>query len=145
MIFTAQDQAIRTNWIKKNIDTQDISEKCRMCGKRDESISHISVECKKLALIEYKQRHDSIARILHLEMCQNHGLFEEVKWYNHKPESVVENENIKIQWDFNIQTVHVIEHMRPDIVILHKPEKRCDMIDVAVPGDKRVASKTKIR
>ena len=28
-------------------------------------------------------------------------------------------------------------------MILHKPEKRRDVIDVAVPGDKRVASKEK--
>ena len=141
MIFAAQEQAIRTNWIKKNIDKQDVSEKCRVCGERDESISHIIAECKKLAQTEYKQRHDSIARILHLEMCQHHKLIGEVTWYNHKPESIMENENVKILWDFNVQTNHLIEHRRPDIVILHKRERRCDMIDVAVPGDKRVASK----
>ena len=87
---------IQTNWIKKKIDKQDISEKCRMCGEHEESISHILVECKKLGQIEYKQRHDSIVRILHLQMCQHHGLISEVKWYNHKLESVIENENVKI-------------------------------------------------
>ena len=76
-------------------------------------------------------------------MCQHHRLVGEVKWYNHKSESVVENEDVKILWDFNIQTDHVIEHRRPDTVILHEPEKRCDMTDVAVPADKRVASKEK--
>ena len=44
MIFAAQEQAIRTNWIKKNIDKQDISEKSRMCGERDESISHSGMQ-----------------------------------------------------------------------------------------------------
>ena len=95
-----------------------------MCGERDDSISHILAECKKLAQIECKQSHDSIAIILHREMCQHHGLIWEVKWYNHKPESVVENENVKMLCDFNIQTDYVTKHRRPDIVILHKPEKR---------------------
>ena len=52
MIFAAQEQAIRTNWIKKNIDKQDVLEKCRLRGERDESISHIIAKCKKLAQTE---------------------------------------------------------------------------------------------
>ena len=36
LIFVAQEQALRTNWIRKNIDGQDVSEKCRMCGERHE-------------------------------------------------------------------------------------------------------------
>ena len=69
LIFAAQEQALRTNWIRKNIDGQEVSEKCRMCGERDESIIHLIAKCKKLAQKEYKQRHDNIARIVHLELC----------------------------------------------------------------------------
>ena len=36
LIFAAQEQALRTNWIRKNIDGQDVSEKCRIRGERDE-------------------------------------------------------------------------------------------------------------
>ena len=43
--------------------------------------------------------------------------------------------------DFNIQTDYVIEHRRPDVVVLDKHEKMCHLIDIAVPGDSRVASK----
>ena len=60
-----------------------------MYGKRNESITHLIVECKKLTQKEYKQRHDNIARIVFLELCQKFGLVGEVKWYNHKPASVV--------------------------------------------------------
>ena len=42
------------------------------------------------------------------------------KWYEHQPESVVENENCKILWDFNIQTDHVIEARRPDMIVVDK-------------------------
>ena len=48
LVFAAQEQALRINWIKKNIDGQDISEKCRMCGEMDESIVHVIAECKNL-------------------------------------------------------------------------------------------------
>ena len=99
MIFAAQEQALRTNWIRKNIDGQEVSEKCRMCGERDESIIHLIAKCKKLAQKEYKQRHDNIARIVHLELCQKFGLVGKVKRYNHKPANVVENDRVKILWD----------------------------------------------
>ena len=50
MIFAAQEQALQTNWVKKNIDKKDVGEKCRMCGERDKSIFHLVSECKKLQL-----------------------------------------------------------------------------------------------
>ena len=34
-ILAAQDQALRTNWIKSNVDKENISSKCRMCGGRE--------------------------------------------------------------------------------------------------------------
>ena len=40
-ILAAQDQALRTNWIKSNVDEENISSKCRMCGEREETIAHI--------------------------------------------------------------------------------------------------------
>ena len=80
----------------------------RMCGERDELITHLIAECKKLAQEECKQTHDNIARIAHLVLCQKFGLVGEVKWYNPKPASVVQNDRLKIMWDFNIQTDHVI-------------------------------------
>ena len=143
MIIAAQDQALRTNWIKKNIDKQNISEKCRMCGERDESVSHIIAECATIAQTDYKERHDNVARIIHLELCQNKKFVGEEKWYNHKPESVYEDEKVKILWDFNINTDHVIQHRRPDIVVLDKKERACKIIDIACPGDGRVELKEK--
>ena len=36
LIFAAQERALRTNWIRKYIDVQQVSEKCKICGERDE-------------------------------------------------------------------------------------------------------------
>ena len=141
LIFAAQEGALRTNCIRKNVDGQEVSEKCKMCGERDESITHLIAECKKLAQKEYKQRHDNIARIVHLELCQNFGLVDNVKCYKHKPASVIDNDKVKILWDFNIQTDHVIQHRRPNIVVLYKTERKYPLIDTAVPGDNRIELK----
>ncbi len=53
-----------------------------------------------------------------------------------------QGDQVKILWDFNIQTDYVIEHRRPDVVVLDKMKKMCLLIDIAVPGDLRVAKET---
>ena len=112
-----------------------------MCGQRDESTTHLIADCKKLAQKEYKQRHDNIARIVHFGLCQKFGLVGQVKWFNHKPASVVESDWVKTLWDFNIQTDPAIQHRRPDIAVLYKTERKCHLIDITVPGDKRIELK----
>jgi len=49
LVCAAQEQAIRTNYIKYHIDKSVQSPMCRLCGERGETISHIISECKKLA------------------------------------------------------------------------------------------------
>ena len=61
--------------------------------------------------------------------------------YEHEPESVIENENFKILWDFTIQCDQMIEARRPDIVVVDKVKKEAMIIDVAIPGDARVCDK----
>ena len=100
MIFSAQEKALGTNWIRKNNDGQKVSEKCRMCGERDESITHVIAKFKNLAQKAYKQRHGNTVKIVHLELYQKFGLVGEVKWYNHKPTSVVQNDRVEILWDY---------------------------------------------
>ena len=51
-----------------------------------------------------------------------------------------ENEEVKILWDFNIQTVREIHHRRPDIVVQRK-ERETIIVDIAVPGDCKVVQK----
>ena len=67
------------------------------------------------------------------------------KWYEREPESLLENEDYKILWNFSIQTDHVIEARRPDLVVVDKKERSCEIIDFAVPGDGRIEGRRKIR
>ena len=49
LICSAQEQSIHTNYIKCNIEKTAKSPLCRMCGTRNETISHIVSEFGKLA------------------------------------------------------------------------------------------------
>ena len=51
--YSAQEQVIRTNYVKYHIVKSVDSASCRMCGKTGEIISHIVSECSKLAQTEY--------------------------------------------------------------------------------------------
>ena len=46
LLYTAQEQAIRTNCVKHHIDRSIENPLCRMCGKRGESVQHIISECE---------------------------------------------------------------------------------------------------
>ena len=63
------------------------------------------------------------------------------KWYQHESETVVENEKSKILWDMNMQTDHVIEVRRPDMVVIDKAKNHWQIIDFAVPYGSRVEQK----
>ena len=123
LLCAAQEQAIRTSYVKHHIDKSTDDPLCRMCGKRGESVQHIISECEKLAQKEYKRRHDNVAKKIHWELCKKNGLEHKEKWYEHNPEGVAENEGVKVLWDMNIQCDNVIEARRPDIVIIDKKEK----------------------
>ena len=51
--MTAQNNAIRTNYVKATIDKTQQNSKCKLCGDRDEAINHIISECSKIAQKEY--------------------------------------------------------------------------------------------
>ena len=50
-------------------------------------------------------------------------------------DSVLENEDYKLLWDFSGRTDHEIGARRPDLVIIDKRDKSCQIIDVAIPED----------
>ena len=114
-----------------------------MCRKVDESIDRIVSGCSKLALKEYKKRHDNLAKIVHWKLARKCNFEAGEKCHEYEPESVLENEDHKILWDFSIQTDHVKEAQRPDLVAVDKKERSYKIIDFAVPGDSRIEEKEK--
>ena len=141
LLMAAQDQALATRNYKVNILKERGTKMCRMCDERDETVMHILSECSKLAQTEYKKRHDKVATMVHWELCKQYDLPHSQNWYEHRAEAVMENDDVKLLWDFNIRTDRVIEARRPDIVLIDKKNKETLIIDVAVPGDFRVKEK----
>ena len=127
--------------MKAKIDNTQEKSKCRMCGKVDETVNHIISECNMLAQREYKWRHDCVGRKIHWELCRKYGLAASARWYEHQPETFTKNDSCKLLWDFSIQTDHVIQARRPDVILIDKEKKECKIIDFAIPYDSWVNAK----
>ena len=112
-----------------------------MCGKADETVNHILSECNMLAQREYKRRHDCVGRKILWELCRKYGLAAAERWYEHQPDTVTENDSCKLLWDFNVQTDHVIQARRPDVILIDKEINECKIIDFSIPYDSRVNAK----
>ena len=84
--------------------------------------------------------------MLHWSLCQQYGFPCTEKSYEHvitKEMRVLENDEVKVLWDFPIQTDEKLEHNRPDIAIVKKKKRTCMLIDVACPFDTRIERKEK--
>ena len=136
--MAAQNQSIRTHLVKAKIDKSWGDCLCRVSRKVDESIDHIISACSKLAQKEYKRRHDKLGKIVHWKLARKCNFEAGDKWYEHESECILENEDYKILWDFSIQTDHVIEAWRLDLVVVDKKERSCKIIDFAVNGYRRI-------
>ena len=88
-------------------------------------------------------RHNNVARYIHHRIASSFSFLEKtsVAWYNHEPLPVIENDVIKVFWDFDIQTDKRVTISRPDIVIMDKKEKSLKLIDVSIPNDMNIVSK----
>ena len=78
---------------------------------------------------------------IHWEVCIKIGFDVNENWYKHETDKVVENDSQKILWDFTIQTDHIIEARRPDMVIIDKIKNECKIS--ACPFDSRIEEKEK--
>ena len=123
------------------IDKSQADPKCRICKQGNETISHIVSACPKLAQKEYKRRRDNVARAIHWDLSGKCGFERNERWYDHVPESVLENDDYKLLWDFSVRTDHEIGARRPELMIIDKRDRSCQIIDVAIPEDGRVREK----
>ena len=142
VIFAAQDQALRTNWLRSVIErTAGLSPLCRVCREYNESVEHILNGCQKLANSEYKLRHDRVAAAIHWGICMDLGFTTSSPWFLHYAEKVLENSQYKILWDFLVQCDRTITACKPDLILVNKQAKEAIIVDVAVPKDRLVADR----
>ena len=61
-----------------------------------------------------------MGKIFPWQLCKRLYFDHTIKWYVHKPESILENYMHNILWDFERQTDPLIPARKPDQVILNK-------------------------
>ena len=76
-------------------------------------------EGEVLAKTEYISRHNKAAVYLHWNICKDDDIEITGKWYEHKPETVMQNKdnNITIMWDMPANTDRTITANRPGIIV----------------------------
>ena len=75
------------------------------------------------------------------DMFKKHNTEGQEEWYEHCPEGVVENGDVKLIWDINIQCDNVMEARSPGLILVDKKAKSRVIIDAAIPGDCRIREK----
>ena len=73
LIVAAQNQSIRTNLVKTNIEKSQKDKLCRLHKKFVESIDHVVRGCSKLAQKGYKRRHDNLGKIGHWKLARKYN------------------------------------------------------------------------
>ena len=144
-IFAAQEQTLRTRWKRAKVEKEDISDRCRICGKEMETVLHLVAGCEILSKGGYKRRHDKVGLRIYWEMCRVNGIKCSSKWYEEVPDPVRVSEDKKreIWWDRKVQTSVKMDHIRPDVVLIDKAKNQCTIVDFSVPWDKNVQKKEK--
>ena len=113
---------------------------CRLCHNKSETIDHVLSGCSKLSQSEYKRRHDNVAAAIHWSMCRKYLIPCNDKWFEHRADKVEDSAEVKLLWDFHMQSDHVIEAGRPDMVLVKKKEatavivqRRCSDVSSSSP------------
>ena len=147
-ICAIQEQSVTTKYIKKMIHKTTNDDRCRACGQHAETIHHVISGCPVYSTTKYLQRHDNICKYVHMLLLDKYDIpYNAVAWWKYDPDPLVENDEVKILWNFPVQTDQRVQHNKPDIMIIEKRSRKAHIIDVAVPNDNNIARKheTKIR
>ena len=65
-----------------------------------------------------------VAKVVHWHLCNTfHVHLDVTSWHDHQPLPVVENDEIKLLWDFGMVTDHMVCHNRPDITVFLKKDQ----------------------
>ena len=142
-ICAIQENAITTKYTKKHIHKTSNDDTCRACKSKPETIHHVISGCPVLAPTKYTQRHDNVCRYIHLLLAEKHEFVQPnaVKWHQYDPEPILENDTVKILWNFPVQTDRRVTHNKPDIITVNKRSREIQLIDIAIPLDSNIAQK----
>ena len=112
-----------------------------MCSVALETVDHIVAGCSALAPMDYTDRQNQVAFIIHWDACRRFGVPVESRWYPHHPDRFVEMDDITMMWDTTISTARKIKANRPDICLRNRKTNTCLLIDISCPADGNIGKK----
>jgi len=149
-IQAIQEQEIGTKYLMRKRAIRSgkeviVDDKCRLCRKHVEDISHVIAGCERMATRFYLPlRHDEVAR----------SLWNRIRQLNNKETAFDSNQNLsehkdfidtcnshEYWWNVPVKTCTKVKNNRPDIIVWDHETKRCYILEVACPLDVNVVSK----
>jgi hypothetical protein len=143
LIFGIRDQTIPTRAIRTRIWKQEGPSTCRICGKAEETIDHLTSECGELGFTEYIARHNNVATVILAAILRAHNVNFESRWWNHRPPGVIQLDGSKqhfVQWEPRFPTVNHLEHCKPDLYV-QLPSGKKLIIEVTVCRDDKACTR----
>ena len=133
----------------KTTNHQDYT--CHMCSKCQENVAHVLVGCSAIAQIKYRERHNSVLRILFFEILSKYNLLPSEEYVCYKqisPKPVYENEELKALWDVPLFAEQVeVQANRIDVQVIDKVKKGAILIEISYPWmeNQQVKTEEKMR
>ena len=90
------------------------------------------------------EHHNQVAGRVYRNICTDYGLEAPRSKWKTSPQ-VVENDQAKILWDFQIQTGKLMTGNQMDIVLIDKQQKKAVVRDVATSGRRNTRNSTNIK
>ena len=144
-LCAVQEQEIETRKLRKQREkNRDMQMKmpsvCRLCGREEETIFHITSACSYFSSNLYlHSRHNPIAKEIHHQVvAQLREGEENLRKPRGMPPTTLKVGDTEIWWDREVNTLTKIPHNRPDLIIWDTDNSTCKVIDVCVPLDTNV-------
>ena len=129
---------------KRKSCLHQIDNKCRLCKRKIEDVSHVIAGCEKMATRYYLPlRHDVVAKTLWNELhIMDSGTRKVDQNLDVDSEGHISVQGDKeFWWNVPIKTCSKVKHNRPDIVMWNHCKKECTIIEVACPLDVNIVAK----
>ena len=98
--------------------------------------------CPRLAAFTYLYRHNLVTGALHWHLLKVYSIPSNSKsWFTHRPPPAIETSQVKIWWNFSLESDHHHLSNCPDVIVFDYLKQLILFIEVLCPADVNVPSK----
>lgn len=104
---------------------------------------HLLSACSKYAPNLYISRHDAALKVIYYNLRHRYGIDSKpIPPYDTRDiPAAVENDRVKIFWNFAFSTTLRITANKPDLVVIHRPTSTMFVLEMTCPSEKRILEK----